>query len=220
MPRTCLLRPKSLPTSLLHSPFLALRRCVSPPAGCGGSLRATRSAGSCRDAWHANMPTSSTRPPAPTSSPARHALALMLCLACCALPSILMPMPRSSHIGWPQCLQHHLSRRIPAQAARGRPSSRAVRPPVVRPGVHVLTVGRFWRPTSRRRLREGDALAPALYALGQHDALVAADERLQPGECLAAFLDDVCIRCDHARSRAGSARRRHYVDPGPGRRCR
>ena len=27
------------------------------------------------------------------------------------------------------------------------------------------------------------------------------------------------LRCDHARSRAGSARRRHHVDPGPGRRC-
>ena len=39
----------------------------SPPAGGvrGGSLRATRSAGSCRDAWHANMPTRSTRPPRP-----------------------------------------------------------------------------------------------------------------------------------------------------------
>ena len=28
-------------------------------------------------------------------------------------------------------------------------------------------------------------MAPALYALGQHAALVAADQRLQPGECLA-----------------------------------
>ena len=35
---------------------------------------------------------------------------------------------------------------------------------------------------------QGVALAPAVYLLGQHDALVAADERLQLGECLAAFL--------------------------------
>ena len=62
-------------------------------------------------------------------------------------------------------------------------------------------MGRFWRPTSRRRLREGDALAPALYALGQHDALVAADKRLQPGECLAAFLDDVYVVTTPARAR-------------------
>ena len=34
--------------------------------------------------------------------------------------------------------------------------------------------------------RDVDALAPALYALGQHDALVAADAQLRPGECLAA----------------------------------
>ena len=44
-------------------------------------------------------------------------------------------------------------------------------------------------------------MAPALYALGQHDALVAADKRLQPGECLAAFLDDVYVVTTPARAR-------------------
>ena len=48
---------------------------------------------------------------------------------------------------------------------------------------------------------QGDALAPALYALGQHAALVAADQRLQPGECLAAFLDDVYVVTTPARAR-------------------
>ena len=32
---------------------------------------------------------------------------------------------------------------------------------------------------------------PALYALGQHDALLAAQADLQEGEFLAAFLDDL-----------------------------
>ena len=97
MLRTCLPQRKSPPTSLLHLPFPALQRCVSLPAGCGGSLLATRSAGSCRAAWHANMPTRLTTPPALTSSPFRHVLALMLCLVCCVLPSTLMPTPRSFH---------------------------------------------------------------------------------------------------------------------------
>ena len=38
---------------------------------------------------------------------------------------------------------------------------------------------------------QGDPLAPALYALGQHDALVAAASRLADGDFLAAFLDDL-----------------------------
>ena len=86
--------PANIAAALAVSP---LQRCVSLPAGCVGSLLATRSAGSCRDAWHANMPTRLTRPPAHTSSPFRHVPALMLCLVCCVLPSTLMPTPRSSH---------------------------------------------------------------------------------------------------------------------------
>ena len=38
---------------------------------------------------------------------------------------------------------------------------------------------------------QGDALMPALFALGQHDALVAIQNRLVPGERLMAFLDDI-----------------------------
>ena len=40
---------------------------------------------------------------------------------------------------------------------------------------------------------QGDPLAPALFALGQHDALVGAAATLQPHEELAAFLDDVYV---------------------------
>ena len=39
----------------------------------------------------------------------------------------------------------------------------------------------------------GDRLAPGLYALGQHDSLVAASASLRPDERLAAFLDDLCV---------------------------
>ena len=46
-------------------------------------------------------------------------------------------------------------------------------------------MGRFRRPAehpSGRRLRAGRRIGPSPYALGQHDALVAADLRLQPGD--------------------------------------
>ena len=40
---------------------------------------------------------------------------------------------------------------------------------------------------------QGDALMPALFALGQHDALVAIQARLSPEERLFAFLDDIYV---------------------------
>ena len=49
---------------------------------------------------------------------------------------------------------------------------------------------------------QGDALAPALFALAQHDALVAASAHLQEGEFLAAFLDDLYIVTTPERARA------------------
>ena len=65
----------------------------------------------------------------------------------------------------------------------------------------------WWDADGQRRTilqgegcEQGDALA-ALYALGQHDALVAADAQLRPGECLAAFLDDVYVVTTPARAR-------------------
>ena len=40
---------------------------------------------------------------------------------------------------------------------------------------------------------QGDALMPTLFALGQHDALVAIQARLSPEERLFAFLDDIFV---------------------------
>ena len=49
---------------------------------------------------------------------------------------------------------------------------------------------------------QGDALAPALFALAQHVALVATSQQLRPGEFLAAFLDDLYIVTVPNRARA------------------
>ena len=40
---------------------------------------------------------------------------------------------------------------------------------------------------------QGDPLTPALFALGQHDALCAVQESLHPSEILRAFLDDLHV---------------------------
>ncbi|CAL1131071.1 unnamed protein product [Cladocopium goreaui] len=50
-------------------------------------------------------------------------------------------------------------------------------------------------------LEQGDALAPALFALGQHDALTGAAEQLLPTECLAAYLDDLYVVTTPDRAR-------------------
>ena len=42
---------------------------------------------------------------------------------------------------------------------------------------------------------QGDALMPALFALGQHQALVAVHDQLTPHERLFVFLDDICVVC-------------------------
>lgn len=51
-------------------------------------------------------------------------------------------------------------------------------------------------------VEQGDALAPALFALGQHAGLAAAAAGLQPDERLMAFLDDLYIITTPARARA------------------
>ena len=48
---------------------------------------------------------------------------------------------------------------------------------------------------------QGDPLAPALYALGQHTALEAASAELRDGEFLAAFLDDLYVVASAERAR-------------------
>ena len=46
---------------------------------------------------------------------------------------------------------------------------------------------------------QGDLLMPALYALGQHRALVAVSDQLLPTERLLAFLDDLFVLCNPHR---------------------
>ena len=46
---------------------------------------------------------------------------------------------------------------------------------------------------------QGDPLMPLLFALGQHSALVAVSERLQVGELLFAFHDDMKIKYSQKR---------------------
>ena len=48
---------------------------------------------------------------------------------------------------------------------------------------------------------QGDPLAPALYALAQHDGLAAASQGLRSGDRLAAFLDDLYVFTTASRAR-------------------
>ena len=66
---------------------------------------------------------------------------------------------------------------------------------------------------------QGDALAPALFALAVHDALQAAQAELSEGDWLAAFLDDLYITASCPR-RSGECRRRGRAPRGgPNQRC-
>ncbi|CAK0891155.1 unnamed protein product, partial [Prorocentrum cordatum] len=51
-------------------------------------------------------------------------------------------------------------------------------------------------------VEQGDALAPALFALALHGALAGASRTLEQGDFLVAFLDDVYIKTTRARARA------------------
>ena len=66
----------------------------------------------------------------------------------------------------------------------------------------------WWDDTGRRRevrqgegCEQGDPLAPALYAIGQHAALLAAQSRLQADEEVFAFLDDLYVLTTLPRAR-------------------
>ena len=55
----------------------------------------------------------------------------------------------------------------------------------------------------RRDANKGTPLAPALFALGQHEALCRADSQLRQGESPIAFLDDLYVLLpDPTRARA------------------
>ena len=67
----------------------------------------------------------------------------------------------------------------------------------------------WWDDAGRHRevrqgegCEQGDPLAPALYALGQHDALQRAASGLHAGDTLMAFLDDLYIVTAPSRARA------------------
>ena len=49
---------------------------------------------------------------------------------------------------------------------------------------------------------QGDALAPALFALGQHDALQTAAEALHPDDSLVAFFDNLYVVTMPSRAKA------------------
>ena len=71
---------------------------------------------------------------------------------------------------------------------------------------------------------QGDPLMPALFALGQHQALEAIQGSLQPSEILTAFLDDVHVttlpdrvttvaNCGTMPESSSQARGHHYRTP-------
>ena len=61
--------------------------------------------------------------------------------------------------------------------------------------------GRCHEIAQAEGVEQGDSLAPALFALGQHDALATAGRQLEAGEFLAAFLDDIYVVASPSRAR-------------------
>ncbi len=182
-----IVRPGSAPTRTAHR-HPRRRVTSSPSQHCLAVSRLTAllpcagdrdtSAGSCRAVWHASMPTRLVW----QSGMLRATVDLDADATIVALDgrnAYTTPVHRRA-----SC------------ARRGRPGPGAVCPPRVRPAAHLLLVGCCVNPTedppssTKVKAVSRATRSPALHALGQHDALVAADERLQPGECLAASLDN------------------------------
>ena len=65
-------------------------------------------------------------------------------------------------------------------------------------------------------VEQGDSLSPALFALGQHDALAAAARQLEAGKFLAAFLDDIYVVTSPPRARVLLDAVQHHRAPGRG----
>ena len=73
----------------------------------------------------------------------------------------------------------------------------------------VASTYSWWDAAGRRRdvqqaegCEQGDPLAPALYALGQHGALARAAGDLNPADKLLAFLDDLYVITVASRARS------------------
>ena len=65
-------------------------------------------------------------------------------------------------------------------------------------------------------VEQGDPLAAAFFALGQHDSLAAPHACLQPAEVLAAFLDDLYVVTCPARAREACDKVSREVEQGAG----
>ena len=109
------------------------------------------------------------------------------------------------HFGRSRCVRQHFPGGLPLPSPLFRPIPAAVCQGLLRPDIHLLLVGTTGgtRHTIAQGegCEQGDALAPALFALGQHAGLLAAATQLQPGETLAAYLDDLYILTSPARAR-------------------
>ena len=165
----------------------------------------TLSVASCRAALPVCLPILSTRRLARTSLRYRQGLARTHCQACFAPLSTSTLRRQSCHLTAAAPTTRSRALRFCASCTPSpRHSSRSCAS-----GIYGQQSTYFWwdQDGQRRTIHQGegceqgDALAPALYALGQHDALVAADEQLRPGECLAAFLDDVYLVTTPSRAR-------------------
>ena len=91
--------------------------------------------------------------------------------------------------------------------------------PFVRMFYGQPSVYSWWDDSGRLReiqqgegCEQGDALAPALFALGQHEALDRAASSLHPDDTLLAFLDDLYIVTTPARAREAFDTAAHAVE--------
>ena len=64
----------------------------------------------------------------------------------------------------------------------------------------VCALGTF--PRARAASKDGDALAPALFAFGQHDVFQQVADALHPDNSPVAFLDDLYVVAMPSRARA------------------
>ena len=102
----------------------------------------------------------------------------------------------------------HILRALMLQKLRQLPTAHRLLPFVLlsykEPNVFLWTddAGRVHEIPQVEGGEQGDALMPALFCLGLHDALNAAKIQLRPGEELVAFLDDIYLVTEKNRARA------------------
>ena len=185
---------------------LSLPPCENPTGGYVASPPATPS-----DAWlRARSPNSgpkfSITPRARTSSRCKRGQAQTRCRPTSELPWPGVPMRSSS-------LWTVVARMILCHAWFSCPNcAKSPRAPELLPFVRMF-YGRpstysWWDDAGRCRevrqgegCEQGDPLTPALYALGQHEALCRAASSLHAEDTLMAFLDDLYIDTVPSRAR-------------------